>query len=52
MKKIIQLMAIISFLMTICMFLGCETPQGGSSVPWNQPEPWEGQVMKGFQPHY
>ena len=27
---------------------GCETPKGGSSVPWNQPEPWEGDVMRGF----
>ncbi|MBI1869777.1 MAG: hypothetical protein HYS07_01130 [Chlamydiae bacterium] len=22
--------------------VGCSTPEGGSSLPWAQPEPWEG----------
>ncbi|MFH1039235.1 MAG: hypothetical protein V1789_11275 [PVC group bacterium] len=22
---------------------GCSTPEGGSSIPWGEPEPWEQQ---------
>ena len=34
------------FLVLFVFFLsGCETPEGGSSLPWSKPEPWEGQVL-------
>ncbi len=26
---------------------GCETPEGGSSIPWNRPQPWEHQGLPG-----
>ena len=26
---------------------GCSTPEGGSSLPWSQPEPWEQQPQMG-----
>lgn len=26
---------------------GCSTPEGGSSMPWSQPEPWEQQPRFG-----
>ncbi len=26
---------------------GCSTPEGGSSMPWSQPEPWEQQPSFG-----
>lgn len=28
-------------------FTGCETPEGGSSIPWNRPQPWERQGIPG-----
>lgn len=36
------------WLLILVLFLliaGCETPKGGSSLPWSQPEPWETQVV-------
>lgn len=27
------------------MIAGCETPEGGSSLPWSQPESWEKQTV-------
>ncbi|MDD5556922.1 MAG: hypothetical protein PHN82_06705 [bacterium] len=28
----------------LCAILcGCSTPEGGSSIPWARPEPWENQ---------
>jgi uncharacterized lipoprotein YajG len=25
------------------LLAGCSTPEGGSSIPWARPEPWENQ---------
>ena len=25
------------------LLAGCPTPEGGSSIPWARPEPWENQ---------
>lgn len=30
--------------LSLIMISGCYTPKGGSSIPWNQPAPWEGQT--------
>ncbi len=27
----------------IASLAGCSTPEGGSSIPWARPEPWENQ---------
>ena len=27
------------------IFAGCATQEGGSSLPWSKPEPWEGQTI-------
>ncbi|MEJ2744361.1 MAG: hypothetical protein P8123_01540 [bacterium] len=27
----------------LAVFSGCSTPEGGSSIPWARPEPWENQ---------
>lgn len=33
------------FLLAAALFLlaGCNAPEGGSSIPWAEPEPWEHQ---------
>lgn len=36
------------FLVSLAAVLaGCSTPEGGSSMPWAQPEPWEQQPRLG-----
>ncbi len=47
-KYILMLWAILALLAV----MGCETPEGGSSVPWSQPEAWEGQVVPGLPDRY
>ena len=34
-----------SLLIILFAISGCETPEGGSSLPWSQPESWEGQTI-------
>jgi hypothetical protein len=30
--------------------IGCDTPRGGSSIPWNKPASWEGKTfLSGIQ---
>ncbi|MFC1668431.1 hypothetical protein ACFL1T_03495 [Chlamydiota bacterium] len=39
----------ILILVSLCVVvIGCETPEGGSSIPWARPEPWEGEGTLGF----
>ena len=42
-------MKILYFFMLFCLLLvsGCSTPEGGSSLPWSQPEAWENQMPVG-----
>ena len=34
------------------LFIGCSTPEGGSSIPWNRPQSWEHQMPMGVNPGY
>jgi len=41
-KKIIGILFLSGTLVFLSGILaGCSTPEGGSSMPWSQPEPWE-----------
>ena len=38
-------------LISMGLLVACDTPEGGSSIPWNRPESWEHQgPMGGFGP--
>ncbi|MFA6560663.1 MAG: hypothetical protein WCV00_01985 [Verrucomicrobiia bacterium] len=34
------------------LLVGCSTPEGGSSIPWNRPQTWEHQMPMGINPGY
>ena len=34
-------------LLAVMTVFGCSTPEGGSSLPWSQPEPWQNQPQMG-----
>lgn len=34
------------------LFVGCGTPEGGTSIPWNRPQSWEHQMPMGVNPGY
>ncbi len=42
--KYIFLALLLLLIMTV---VGCSTPEGGSSLPWSQPEPWQNQPQMG-----
>ncbi len=46
MKKVCFLLVLISFGFIVA---GCATQEGGSSLPWSQPESWEGQTIPMIQ---
>ncbi len=37
--KIIALFLVVAFV--AITFVGCASPEGGSSIPWNRPQNWE-----------
>lgn len=41
--------AILGLILYTLILAGCETPEGGSSLPWSQPEPWETQVVPSME---
>jgi hypothetical protein len=43
----IRIILIIAALASLLSITGCETPEGGSSLPWNRPQPWEHQGIGG-----
>jgi len=32
------------------LLVGCGTPEGGTSIPWNRPQTWEHQMPMGISP--
>jgi len=46
MKKIVLIVLLITMAFIIA---GCAEPQGGSSLPWSRPEPWENKINIGEQ---
>lgn len=36
-------------LMYSFLIYGCETPEGGSSLPWSRPESWETQTLPSLE---
>lgn len=46
MKKLIFLCFVFS--LAFCL-TGCDTPEGGSSLPWSQPQSWENQINIGAE---
>lgn len=34
------------------LWVGCGTPEGGTSIPWNRPQTWEHQMPMGINPGY
>ncbi len=39
---VLAILLAVSFLL-----VGCETPEGGSSIPWDRPQPWERSGLPG-----
>ncbi len=37
-------------LISMGFLVACDTPEGGSSIPWNRPESWEHQTPMGIGP--
>ncbi|MEI6632372.1 MAG: hypothetical protein WCP22_00990 [Chlamydiota bacterium] len=35
--------AVLGIAVLMAFLAGCSTPEGGSSIPWAKPEPWENQ---------
>lgn len=47
--RYVFLICVICGLICVICVTGCETPEGGSSLPWSQPEPWETQVVPNIE---
>lgn len=40
-------MILLFIVMGLILIAGCATPEGGSSLPWSQPESWEHDIGGG-----
>lgn len=40
---------VIILIVQVLIIAGCETPEGGSSLPWSKPEPWETQILPSME---
>ena len=48
MKKVLVYAVFIFSTVLLLSLNGCETPEGGSSIPWGRPESWEGESTLGI----
>jgi len=44
--KYLFLLGLLVYLLAVS---GCGTPEGGSSLPWSKPEPWETQTLPSME---
>ena len=48
MKALCVFLAGLFLIGILFLTIGCETPEGGSSLPWGRPEEWEGETNLGI----
>lgn len=48
-NKIMRYLFFISVILCPLFLSSCETPEGGSSLPWSRPESWENQALPAME---